>query len=289
MLTAAVCCLALIAPPDYRKNLATFMEAERAFARTCAISGFKASFIEWFAEDGLGFNPHPVKQREALAKLPDETKPFKTLLSWEPKVADCSSKGDLGYTTGPFKVIDLGGGKPIQHGAYFSIWKKQKDGSMRVMLDLGTPMAAAPTFPDRMRVQGAPSPAFVTMDLIDRAKAIIAGYENDIAKSAAGEISKTLNLTYTRYPVVYRVGSAPILTSGEATKWWDDAKISIKDWQVLETNIAESGDFGYCYGKYTAEQDGKATSGYFAHVWKCELGKGWHLVADVMSVIPPSQ
>jgi len=286
MLTAAVCLLALAAPADYRKNLSMFMEAERAFARSCAISGFRNSFIEWFAEDGLGFTPHPVKQKEALSKLPEEERPFKSLLSWEPKIADCSSVGDLGYTTGPFRLIDLSGAKPIQYGAYFSVWKRQKDGSMKVVLDFGTPMTTAPTFPDRMRVQGAPSPAFVTMDLVDRAKNTIAGFETDIAKSTAGELGKTLALTYTRYPIVYRPNSAPILTATEATKWWDDAKISIKDWQVLETRVAESGDFAYCYGKYSADQDGKTSTGYFAHVWKCELGRGWHLVGDVMSVIP---
>ena len=63
MLTAAVCYLAIATAPDYRKNLNTFMEAERAFARSCAMGGIRASFMEWFADEGIGFAPDPVKQK----------------------------------------------------------------------------------------------------------------------------------------------------------------------------------------------------------------------------------
>lgn len=290
MLTAAVCYLALYTAPDYRKNLDTFMEVERSFARTCAMAGIRASFMEWFAEDGIGFNPGPVKQKEAYAKLPAEEKPFKTLLTWEPKIADCSSIGDMGFTTGPFKVIDLSGSqKPVQNGAYFSVWRKQKDGMMRVVLDFGTPMGAAPVYPPKMKVLAPPSPALVTMDLIDRARQTIAGFENDIAKSKAEELSKTLAFTYSPNPVVYRPGQGPILTFAEATKWWEGASLTLKSWDVTYTGISESGDFAYCYGKYAGEQGGKPTNGYFAHVWKCVVGKGWQLVGDVMSVAPATE
>jgi len=290
MLTAAVCYLALASEPDYRKNLNTFMEAERAFARSCAMGGVRNAFIEWFADDGIGFTPDPVKRKETFAAQPAEERPFKSLLTWEPKIADCSSVGDLGYTTGPYKVIDLSGAKkPIENGAFFSIWKKQSDGTMKVVLDFGTPMAAAPTYPPLMKVLAQPSPALVTMDLIDRARSTISGFENDIAKSKAEELPKTLALSYNQFPITYRTGQPPILTLAEAIKWWTAAKITIKDWQVTATTIAESGDFAYCYGKYTADQDGKPANGYFVHVWKCVTGKGWQLAADVMSNVPAAQ
>lgn len=289
MLTAAICFLTLAAPADYRKDLNTFMAAERAFARTCALQGMRASFIQWFAPDAIGFTPHPVKQREEFEKMPEEKPPFASLLSWEPKIADCSSKADLGFTTGPYKLIDMAGKKPISHGAYFSIWRKQKDGQLKVVLDLGTPMDEAPAFPMQMKVPGPPSPALVTMDMVDRAKALIKASEEDIAKSNAEEVPKTIRQLYDARPIVYRAGSGPIQTSAEAVTWWTDAKLSLKEWTIEATEVAESADLAYCYGKYVGEKDGKETTGYFVHVWKCQLGKGWHIVADAMTAISPEK
>lgn len=288
MITTALCLVALSSPGDYRKNLNMYMEAERAFARTAALKGFRASFMEWFAEDGLGFNPHPVKQKEELAKLPEETKPFKTLLTWEPKIADCSSTADLGFTTGPYRVINLADSKdPIRNGSYFSVWQKQPDGMLRVIFDLGTPMAAVPVYPDRMKVQGPPSPAFVTMDLIDRAKQVIKSGEEDISKSTPAELAKTYGLLYNKEVVIYHPGSPPLLSALEGRKWFEDNSLELKEWAIKDTKISISGDLGFVWGSYSGTQKGEPTKGYFGHVWKCEIGKGWHIIADVMSVVPP--
>jgi ketosteroid isomerase-like protein len=56
-----------------------------------------------------------------------------------PVGADVSSTGDLGYTYGTFEFSSTGkDGKPqVEHGKYTSIWKKQGDGSWKVVLDMG--------------------------------------------------------------------------------------------------------------------------------------------------------
>jgi ketosteroid isomerase-like protein len=53
--------------------------------------------------------------------------------------ADISASGDLGYTYGTFEFRSINkDGKPvIAHGKYTSIWKRQKDGSWKVVLDMG--------------------------------------------------------------------------------------------------------------------------------------------------------
>jgi ketosteroid isomerase-like protein len=60
-------------------------------------------------------------------------------LTWTPVGADISASGDLGYTYGTFEFRSKDkDGKPIiEHGKYTSIWKKQKDGSWKVALDMG--------------------------------------------------------------------------------------------------------------------------------------------------------
>jgi ketosteroid isomerase-like protein len=60
-------------------------------------------------------------------------------LTWSPVGADISSSGDLGYTYGTYEFRSTGkdGKIAVSQGKYTSIWKKQKDGSWKVVLDMG--------------------------------------------------------------------------------------------------------------------------------------------------------
>jgi ketosteroid isomerase-like protein len=60
-------------------------------------------------------------------------------LTWTPVGADISISGDLGYTYGnyEFHSKDKDGKATIEYGKYTSIWKKQADGSWKVVLDMG--------------------------------------------------------------------------------------------------------------------------------------------------------
>jgi ketosteroid isomerase-like protein len=50
-----------------------------------------------------------------------------------------AASGDLGYTYGNYqlKAKDKDGKVVTRYGKYASIWKKQKDGSWKVVLDMG--------------------------------------------------------------------------------------------------------------------------------------------------------
>ena len=60
-------------------------------------------------------------------------------LLWTPVGGDVSNSGDLGYTYGTFEFHskDKDGKQRVQYGKYTSIWKMQKDGSWKVVLDMG--------------------------------------------------------------------------------------------------------------------------------------------------------
>jgi len=287
MISLAVCALALVPQGEYRKNLNTFMDAERAFARMAAIQGMRNSFLHFFAPDGVAFNPHAHIARDELTKQPEEKKPLDYLLSWEPRIAESSGRGDLGFTSGPVKLIDLSPAKkPIQHMAYFSIWQKNADGELKVVFDMGTPMAVEPTFPKQMKVRGEPKPALVTMDMLDRAKAVIERFEEDVRKSTTDELPKTLELLYNKELIAYRPGSPPLQSEAEALAWYKSNKLKLDSWEISKIEVAGSADLVWLYGKYSGELNGAPTSGYWAHVWKSEIGKGWHIVADLMNVAP---
>jgi ketosteroid isomerase-like protein len=57
-------------------------------------------------------------------------------LTWEPVKVEVSISGDLGYTFGNWELYDYQRGK-IRYGNYITIWRKQKDGTWRWVLDGG--------------------------------------------------------------------------------------------------------------------------------------------------------
>ena len=116
------------------QNRRALVEMEHAFAKAAATKGTRDAFLEFLADDGIIFQPGPVNGK----KFWGERQPRNGLLSWEPIFADVSRAGDLGYTTGPWEFRPNGpDDQPVAFGQYFTIWKKQRDGSWKAVLDRG--------------------------------------------------------------------------------------------------------------------------------------------------------
>ena len=142
--------LAAQTPEALPQALTQMIETERAFAARALVIGWKQAFIEYFAPGALGFDQGQVGlARDQLAKAPDP--PPDLQLIWEPRFGDISGSGDLGYLTGPVRNLRTSrdGGKP-RHSNYTSVWKRQRDGSFKVVMDIGIntpgPVSFAPGF-----------------------------------------------------------------------------------------------------------------------------------------------
>ena len=126
--------------PAQGSDLLVQLEAD--FAKAVAEHGHEA-FVTYFAEDGVELDDGGgISSRDAISKQPPW--PEGTSLTWTPVKADMAASGDLGYTYGNhvFKSKDKEG-KPVTHyGKYMSIWKKQKDGSWKVVVDMGNSSSA---------------------------------------------------------------------------------------------------------------------------------------------------
>ena len=55
-------------------------------------------------------------------------------LSWRPTSVGVARSGDLGYTSGVYESAS--GGAVTDDGKYLTIWKKEADGSWRVLFDM---------------------------------------------------------------------------------------------------------------------------------------------------------
>ncbi len=116
---------------------AILFDLEAKFAKATADGGGKA-FATWFAEDGvsLGNGQPPVHGREAIAKQATWS-PKDYQLLWTPTDAMMSPGGDMGYTWGHYegRSHDTDGNAKVTTGRYLTVWRKEPDGSWKVVLD----------------------------------------------------------------------------------------------------------------------------------------------------------
>ena len=125
------------APMEASKGADILVKLEAEFAQAVAAHG-RAAFVTYFAEEGVELDDGGgVTSRAAFSKLPPW--PEGTSLTWTPVKAEMSASGDLGYTYGNYvlKSKNKEGKIVPNYGKYMSIWKKQKDGSWKVVADMG--------------------------------------------------------------------------------------------------------------------------------------------------------
>jgi len=264
-------------------NLESLAAAERAFAAETVKVGFRDGFIKYFADDGIGFGPHPQRTREELMKLPPASGPRRLMFNWAPMFGDVSDAGDLGYTTGPVLYTDLtDSSKPPRHGMYFSVWQKQSDGTWKVAIDMGVdaPNAVAPIdtkfTPVNPIGQRRPTPlkgtALDDYRMLDRNLASVvartspkAGYKEYLDKQFR----------------IHRDGAMPATDAASLTGMLHQARF-----EIIDGKIASSGDLAFTYGKYSTVNMPNAEAGYYVHVWRRDADSKWKLVVDVQNPLP---
>jgi ketosteroid isomerase-like protein len=127
------------------KGADLLFQLESDFAKDAALHGHDA-FLTWFADDGVELDDGGgIVSKEEMRKQPPWAEG--TSLTWTPVKADMAASGDLGYTYGNyvFKHKDKAGKLITDYGKYTSIWKKQKDGSWKVVVDMGNSSPAPKT------------------------------------------------------------------------------------------------------------------------------------------------
>jgi len=111
-------------------------EADAAFAKLAQKQGAAQAFYQFLAPGATVLLPdaQPLEGREVVRVHLRAA--AETVLNWQPSWTEISESGDLGYTWGTFEWSSKSAdGKP-QHidGKYLSVWKKQPEGSWRIVL-----------------------------------------------------------------------------------------------------------------------------------------------------------
>jgi len=116
------------------------MQVDRNFSLLSVEKGSHASFLEYIDDSCVLLRPnrYPVIGREKIEEM--FSKPDTSFtLTWEPLYADVSESGDLGYTYGIYTVeMDSPEGNLVtKKGTYVTIWKKNRNGDWKFVLDTG--------------------------------------------------------------------------------------------------------------------------------------------------------
>lgn len=138
VVAAALALSACRRAPDLEAARAAIRDADVAFAQATKTRGVEG-WVQYFADSGVQITPgHDYVGKAAVRALmaPDLADTTR-LLSWHPTSAEVSAGGDLGYTVGRWALGPRAGGAPLLQGTYVTIWRKQSDGSWKVVLDVG--------------------------------------------------------------------------------------------------------------------------------------------------------
>lgn len=280
--------------PDAAAELQSVVRAEREFARAAAEHGTRAAFLANLADDGIVFSPGPVNGKKSWSERPASP----GLLSWEPVYADVARAGDLGYTTGPweFRPQEVSD-KPVAHGQYMTIWKKQPDGNWKFVLDVGTqnpaPVTERPALEFPLDFRKTTAQDKLNVDVAAERKSLLK-VEREFSQAVAARGTAQAFKAYAaddlrlmrngNFPALGRAAavaalSAPSHYSGALT------------WQTDFADVSRSGELGYTYGAYELKSEAGAKAverGSYVRIWKKREGK-WRVVLDLLNPLPPAK
>lgn len=268
--------------------LTSLVEAERSFARTSVEKGVRDSFLEFFADDGINFQPGPTNTKEFFRSRPAPTGKPVVVLDWRPVYADIAEAGDLGYTTGPYILTDNGPDKrPPQYGYFFSIWQRQADGNWKVALDAGI---RVPETHSLEKVDFQPAPQIkrdkpLTGDAEGEGKRLIELDQEFSRESSTKGAAGTALKYYSDDARLHRDGVAPAIGTEPILELLGEIKGGIA-LQPQKALVSRSLDFGYTYGSYEVKEGGE--KGYYVRVWRKDIEGQWEIAFETQLPLPKS-
>ncbi len=258
-----------------RADVAEVIAAERAFAAAAQSDGANAAFLRYSAPDALLFQPGPVPAKAALEANPLPAIP----LEWWPAYAGIAESGDLGFTTGPYVA---GAGDRLGHGWYFTVWKRQPDGSWLWVLDHGprTREAAPAGTGDRVDTlsAGRRTPRPKAFGEVRSAEAELAAA---LATGARAALPRFLAadgrlMRVGPQPAVGAAAWAPLLAAGP-----DRIETA-----PLGGAASAAGDLAFTYGTARWSKGEAQVDGHYVRIWQ-RRREGWKLIVDNMIAVPP--
>jgi ketosteroid isomerase-like protein len=289
LVISALTLSALAQKSDETSDPRSLVEAERAFASLSVAKGTREAFLANLADDAVLFHPSPVNGKKWWTEQP--VRPG--VLTWQPIFASVARAGDLGYTTGPWEFREKSlEDKPVAFGNFVTIWKRQRDGAWKVVLDLGTrnPQPLAPS-PSMLYPRDHPTNTKANSIIdMEAERLALLKTDNDFAKLVAAANTVDSFLSYFGDGVrLFRMNAFPV-AGKEAARAALAGMSGALTWKTTKADVSSSGDLGYTYGTYEFKAGGEAgntESGNYMRIWRKQRDGKWRVVLDLLNPIPP--
>lgn len=254
--------------------LEQLVNTERQFIRAAAERGQKIAFLEMLADGGILFRPNAINGKQFWN---DEKETTPSFMRRKLTVADISSNGIVGYTTGSWELFKKGmTGSPDASGQYATIWEKRPDGKFYITLDVTIKHESFPVAEIERPAGARPSR--------DNNKKGYSAAEASMNFLKVGMANKALGQAYAKFASnevrLLREGIPPIVGKKEVIKQTRDYT-SMKF--PLRLGLLESSDMAYFWNpcEYINSDEGYE-SGNCLHVLKLKK-KTWSIVLGVFA------
>jgi ketosteroid isomerase-like protein len=271
-----ICCSSVFAQPDSSSAI-QLAQKEREFSQSASTRGFIGAFLNYFDDSCIAFYPQPENAKHALTGEPESH----ASLVWSPTFVEVSASGDFGFTTGPSEYrADGVADTTVYYGHFVSVWKKNRDGQWKVVLDVGS------SYPKEEKKEEQ----FESKQLSwgDQKKFISTEAER-LSMIAADSVLSLLTETKGNYAAlqgfasedlrVYRKGSFPRQGKKNGLEL-------VKNENPVHHNlyagrISSAADLGFTCGLAVGSASDTST---YIRIWRKE--NGWKVVVDVMKAWP---
>lgn len=257
----------------------SLVASEKAFSRCSVEKGMRQAFLQFLADEAVVFRPQAIAARPFYAARPEQSN---LILKWAPQVAEISALADLGYTAGPFELtVTRNAEISTSRGYFVSMWKKQLDGSWKVVLDTGVDCDSATITITQVvnpRANQAWPPVAADTSAVRRQLLQADAAFGEMAGGAG--VRKALHRYYGDSVRVYRDQRAARIVTA-ATQDSAVTYYANKRWKPDYAAVAASADLGYTYGLCvnTGPSAGSFKESY-VRFWR-NRGGAWRVVLDV--------
>lgn len=282
--------LILLAPsvmaqePDTSSAIFKMRETERNFARASVMYGRNAAFTEYFADESAIFADCWMTNGKQFSK---DRKASPVVLKWEPEYMDISDSQDFGISTGPWEAQEYRPNTaPVATGYYLTVWKRQSDGTWKVILDGGstTPGIKGPlhgfSFP-----AGADKPVVnsLVIDVKLSCKELLERDQQFFAEWNRGFLASTYKSFLAPEARMQLNGHLPSTNTDTINAWISHFNKKLT-WKPVGSGAATSGDLGFTYGLLEVSGDGGATKGHYVRIWRKQPGTDWKIILEMMNI-----
>jgi ketosteroid isomerase-like protein len=166
-----------------------------------------------------------------------------------------------------------------QHLIYASVWKRQSDGSFRVVMDMGVQTPAPVMFPPGF-TRARPTERYARKTTIESAARSLRDADAALTNALRSGQSEAYRGHLAEGARLHRPDVMPIVGEQAIVAWLaSQPRYAAGESSFADTSMA--GDLGYTYGTYAL--DGNQTShGFYVRVWSRGRDSVWRVALDVL-------